>query len=101
MGIILEGYRTDVCTLWLMIELFADGKAGMEARVHRHTSSRLFRLLRAAIDQIRSSEPIVLAPEDVGKCFVLLRSLIQPSLLLRADFSSTIRGVGANAPHLG
>jgi transposase len=70
-GTILDGMRIDVRTLWLMVELFADGKASVEtaseARVNRHTTDRLFRLLRAAIYQTRSLEPMVLAAEDVGE----------------------------------
>ena len=70
-GTILDGMRTDVRTLWLMVDLFADGKASVEtageARVSRHTTDRLFRLLRAAIYQTRSLEPMVLAAEDVGE----------------------------------
>jgi len=70
-GTILDGMRVDVRTLWLMVELFADGKASMEtaveAQVNRHTTDLLFRLLRATICQTRSMDPIVLAPEDVGE----------------------------------
>jgi len=71
-GTILDGMRIDVRTLWLIVESFARGEASVEtadeARVHRHTTDRLFRLLRAAIYQTRSLEPIVLGPEDVGEC---------------------------------
>ena len=70
-GTILDGLRIDVRTLWLMVDLFANGEASVEtadeARVHRHTTDRLFRLLRAAIYQTRSLEPIVLTPQDVGE----------------------------------
>ena len=70
-GTILDGMRIDVRSLWLIVDLFADGKASVEtadeARVHRHTTDRLFRLLRAAIYQTRSLEPMVLAPKDVGE----------------------------------
>lgn len=70
-GTILDGMRIDVRTLWLMVELFADGKASVEtadeACVNRHTTDRLFRLLRAAIYQTRSLEPMVLTAEDVGE----------------------------------
>jgi transposase-like protein len=70
-GTILDGLRIDVRTLWLMVDLFANGEASVEtadeARVHRHTTDRLFRLLRAALYQTRSLEPIVLAAEDVGE----------------------------------
>jgi transposase len=70
-GTLLDGMRIDVRTLWLIVELFADGKASVEtaseARVNRHTTDRLFRLLRAAIYQTRSLEPMVLAAEDVGE----------------------------------
>jgi len=70
-GTLLDGMRIDVRTLWLTVELFADGKASVEtakeAGVNRHTTDRLTRLLRAAIYQTRSTEPIVLGPEDVGE----------------------------------
>lgn len=70
-GTILDGMRIDVRTLWLMVDLFANGEASVEtadeSRVHRHTTDRLFRLLRAAIYQTRSLEPIVLTLEDVGE----------------------------------
>jgi len=70
-GTILDGMRIDIRTLWLIVGLFADGKASVEtareARVNRHTTDRLFRLLRAAIYQTRSLEPIVLDPEDVAE----------------------------------
>jgi transposase-like protein len=70
-GTLLDGMRIDVRTLWLIVELFADGKASLEtaseARVNRHTTDRLFRLLRAAIYQTRSLKPMVLAAEDVGE----------------------------------
>ena len=63
--------RIDIRTLWLIVELFADGKASVEtaqeARVNRHTTDRLFRLLRAAIYQTRSLEPTVLNPEDIAE----------------------------------
>jgi transposase len=36
-----------------------------EARVNRHTSQRLFRLLRGAIYQARSSAPIALGADDI------------------------------------
>ena len=68
-GTLLDGMRIDVRTLWLMVEMFATGKASVEtskeAGVNRHTSDRLFRLFRAAIYQSRSTEPIALDPEDV------------------------------------
>jgi hypothetical protein len=70
-GTILDGMRIDVRTLWLIVELFANGEASVEtsdeARVSRHTTDRLFRLFRAAIYQARSVEPIILSPEDVGE----------------------------------
>jgi transposase-like protein len=54
-----------------MVELFADGEASVEtadeAGVNRHTSDRLFRLLRVAIYEGRSLEPIALAAEDVAE----------------------------------
>lgn len=68
-GTILDGMRMDVRTLWLVVEMFADGQASVEtadeARVDRHTTDRLFRLLRAAIYDSRSLEPLALGPEDV------------------------------------
>jgi transposase-like protein len=68
-GTLLDGMRIDVRTLWLMVEMFATGKASVEtskeAGVNRHTSDRLFRLFRAAIYQSRSTKPIALGPEDV------------------------------------
>jgi transposase-like protein len=70
-GTILDGLRIDVRTLWLIVELFANGEASVEtsdeARVNRHTTDRLFRLFRAAIYQTRSVEPIILSPQDVGE----------------------------------
>jgi transposase-like protein len=71
-GTLLDGMRVDVRTLWLIVEALAKGQASLEtaqeAQVHRHTTDRLFRLLRAALYQARSTEPIVLGPEDVGEC---------------------------------
>ncbi|MFQ6100333.1 MAG: transposase [Anaerolineae bacterium] len=70
-GTILDGVQIGIRTLWLVVELFADGKASVETakegRVNRHTTDRLFRLLRAAIYQTRSLEPIVLTPEAIAK----------------------------------
>jgi transposase-like protein len=70
-GTILEGMRIDVRTLWLVVESFASGVASVEtskeARVNRRSTDRLFRLLRAAIYQTRSPEPIVLGPEDIAE----------------------------------
>ena len=45
----------------------ASTETAVEAQVNRHTTDRLFRLLRATIYQTRSMDPIVLAPEDVGE----------------------------------
>jgi transposase len=68
-GTLLDGMRLEVRTLWLMVEMFATGKASVEtakeAGVNRHTSDRLFRLFRAAIYQSRSTAPIALGPKDV------------------------------------
>lgn len=68
-GTILEGMRVDIHTLWLIVERFVAGKASVEtakeAGVHRHTTDRHFRLLRAAIYQARAEEPIALGPEDI------------------------------------
>jgi transposase-like protein len=68
-GTVLDGIRIDVRTLWLIVEMFANGEASVEtsdeARVSRHTTDRLFRLFRAAIYQGRSVEPILLEPEDI------------------------------------
>jgi transposase-like protein len=70
-GTILEGAHLDIRTIWLIVECFADGKASVEtageARVHRHSTDRLFRLLRAAIYQSRSDEPII-SLDDIGEC---------------------------------
>lgn len=71
-GTLLDGSRLAAPTLWVLVELFAEGKASVEAAteagVNRHTSDRLFRLLRAAIYQTRALEPIALAPTDVVEC---------------------------------
>jgi transposase len=71
-GTLLDGMRIDIRTLWLVVELFAEGKASVEASqeagVNRHTTDRWFRLLRAAIYQARSVAPIVLAAEDIAEC---------------------------------
>lgn len=71
-GTLLAGTKLDARTLWLLVELFADSQASVksakEAGVNRHTADRTFRLLRAAIYQARSAEPIVLGPEDVAEC---------------------------------
>lgn len=68
-GTILKGMRVDIRTLWLIVERFVEGKASVETAkesdVHRHTTDRHFRLLRAAIYQARSEEPIALGPEDI------------------------------------
>jgi transposase-like protein len=68
-GTVFEGTHLDIRTLWLVVEMFVEGEAAVEtadeARVHRHTTQRLFRLLRGAIYQARSTEPIALGPEDV------------------------------------
>lgn len=68
-GTILEGMRMDIATLWLVVEHFVEGQAAVEtadeARIHRHTAQRLFRLLRAAIYHNRSDQPIALAPEHI------------------------------------
>jgi len=68
-GTIWEGMRVDIRTLWLIVERFVEGRASVEtakeAGVHRHTTDRHFRLLRAAIYQARSEEPIALGPQDI------------------------------------
>lgn len=70
-GTLFGGSRLDIRSLWMIVEAFATGQASVEtsdeAQVHRHTTDRLFRLLRAAIYLSRSSEAIVLNPEDVGE----------------------------------
>ena len=70
-GTLLDGMRIDIRTLWLIVELFADGKASVEtsqeAGVDRHTTDRWFRLLRTAIYQTRSAAPIVLEAEDIAE----------------------------------
>jgi transposase-like protein len=68
----LDGLRVEVRTLWLIIEALAQGQASLEtakeARVHRHTTDRLFRLLRAALYQARPTEPLALNPDDIAEC---------------------------------
>jgi len=68
-GTLFEGTRLDIRTLWLVVEMFVEGEAAVEtadeAGVNRHTTQRLFRLLRGAIYQARSTEPIALGPKDV------------------------------------
>jgi hypothetical protein len=70
-GTLFAGMQADIGTFWLMLEAFADGKASVktarEVQVNRHTTDRLFRLLRAAIYLGRSRDPLVLNPEDVGE----------------------------------
>lgn len=71
-GTLLDGERLEVRTLWLIVEAFASARASLdtadEARVNRHTTDRLFRLLRAALYQARSSEPLVMNPGGVAEC---------------------------------
>jgi transposase-like protein len=71
-GTLLDGMRVDVRTLWMIVEALADGQASLEtaqeAGVNRHTTDRLFRLLRAALYQARSTDLLVLGPEDVAEC---------------------------------
>jgi len=68
-GTLLEGMRVDIRTLWLIVEGFVAGRASVEtakeAGVNRHTTDRHFRLLRAAIYQARSEEPIALGPQHI------------------------------------
>lgn len=68
-GTVFEGMRLDIRTLWLVVEMFVEGEAGVEtadeARIHRHTAQRVFRLLRGAIYQARSTAAIALGPEDI------------------------------------
>lgn len=68
-GTVFDGTRLDIRTLWLVVEMFVEGEAAVEtadeAGVHRHTTRRLFRLLRGAIYQARPTEPIALGPQDV------------------------------------
>jgi len=68
-GTLFDGMRLDIHTLWFVVEKFVEGQAAVEAadeaRVHRHTTQRLFRLLRAAIYQARSTAPLTLGSEDV------------------------------------
>lgn len=70
-GTLLEGTRLDARTLWLLVELFADGQASVEAateaQVNRHTADRWFRLLRAALYHTRPQEPLVLTPDQVAE----------------------------------
>jgi transposase-like protein len=70
-GTLFAGMQMDVRAFWMMLEAFADGKASLEtareAKVNRHTSDRLFRLLRGAIYLTRPQEPIILQAGDVGE----------------------------------
>jgi transposase len=98
-GTLLAGSRLDARSLWLLVELFADRKASVEAakevRVNRHTADRLFRLLRAAIYQTRSLEPITLAPTDVVECdeVYLTAGLKGPAGGLALDRAARRRGL--------
>jgi transposase-like protein len=71
-GTIFAGTRIEAHTLWLIVERFAEGQASVNtaqaAGVNRHTTDRLFRLLRAAIYQTRSGEFIALQPEEIVEC---------------------------------
>jgi transposase-like protein len=55
--------------LWLIVEGFVAGRASVEtakeAGVNRHTTDHHFRLLRVAIYQARSEEPIALGPQHI------------------------------------
>jgi transposase-like protein len=68
-GTLFDGCRLDIRSLWLIVEMFVAQTAAVEAaaevQVNRHTVDRYFRLLRGALYQARSSEPIALGPEDV------------------------------------
>jgi hypothetical protein len=71
-GMLFDGMRLDVRTLWLLVEAFAAGQASVEAadeaRVNRLTSDRLFRLLRAALYQTRPTGLLALDPEAIVEC---------------------------------
>jgi hypothetical protein len=43
-------------------------RTAREARVNRHTTDRLFRLLRAALYASRSTDLLVLTPDEVAEC---------------------------------
>lgn len=68
-GTVFDGCRLDICSLWLIVQMFVEQAAAVETadevRVNRHTVDRYFRLLRGAIYQARSSEPIALGPKDI------------------------------------
>jgi transposase-like protein len=68
-GTLFEGTRLDIRSLWLILEHFVEQHAAVETAdevgVNRHTVARCFRLLRGAIYQARTSEPIALGPEDI------------------------------------
>jgi transposase-like protein len=68
-GTLFAGCRLDIRSLWLIVEAFVAQAAAVETsaevQVNRHTVDRYFRLLRGAIYQARSGEPIALGPEHI------------------------------------
>jgi len=68
-GTLFDGYRLDIRSLRLILEMFVEQAAAMETAdevgVNRHTVDRYFRLLRGAIYQAQSSEPMTLDPNDI------------------------------------
>lgn len=68
-GTLFDGCRLDIRSLWLLVEMFVDQAAAVETsdqvQVNRHTVDRYFRLLRGALYQVRSQEPIALGPADI------------------------------------
>lgn len=70
-GTLFEGCRLDIRSLWLLLDHFADQHAAVdtarEVQVNRHTVDRYFRLLRGAIYQARSWEPIALDLDDIAE----------------------------------
>jgi transposase-like protein len=71
-GTLLEGMRLDIRSLWMVVEALANGQASVrtarETQVSRHSTDRLFRLLRAALYVSRSTDLLVLSPDDVAEC---------------------------------
>jgi transposase-like protein len=71
-GTLLDGLRLDIRSLWMVVEALANGQASVrtarEAQVNRHSTDRVFRLLRAALYASRSTDLLVLNPDDVAEC---------------------------------
>jgi transposase len=73
-GTVLDGMRLDTLrgSLGMVVEALANGQARVrtarETRVNRHSTDRLFRLLRAALYASRSTDLLVLSPDEVAEC---------------------------------